>query len=81
MKLRLSLIYKLPLVLVCLAAAPAAAQTASRAGEELAVSGTVRDGSGAAIPRATVVIQHESSGFQQVVDAVSDGFVDDPQAP
>jgi outer membrane receptor for ferrienterochelin and colicins len=49
------------------------AQTPARSAERTAISGTVRDTTGARIPRATVVIQHDASGFEQVIEAVPDG--------
>jgi len=53
------------------AARPAAAQTASSS--RAAVSGVVRDPSGAAIPRSTLVFRLESSRLEQVIDGGQDG--------
>jgi outer membrane receptor for ferrienterochelin and colicins len=57
--------------LLAQAAPPAAAQTASSS--RVAVSGVVRDPSGAAIPRSTLVFRLESSRLEQVIDGGQDG--------
>jgi outer membrane receptor for ferrienterochelin and colicins len=53
----------------------AVAQTTAASGQAdgTALSGVVRDPSGGAIPRATVVIQQEPSGLERVVSGSGDG--------
>jgi outer membrane receptor for ferrienterochelin and colicins len=55
-----------------LSAAPAAPQARSESGST--VTGTVRDLSGAAIPRPLVVVRQEGSTFERVVDVSSGAF-------
>jgi outer membrane receptor for ferrienterochelin and colicins len=52
---------------------PAHAQTVVAHGEGSSLSGVVRDSTSAAIPQATVVIQHDASGLQQLIEAGPDG--------
>ena len=57
-------------------AAPSAAAQSSGGSvrrTEPAVAGVVRDPSGAAIPRSTIAIRHESSRLEQVIDGAPDG--------
>jgi outer membrane receptor for ferrienterochelin and colicins len=51
----------------------AAQAPSAAAGPGDAVSGVVRDASGAGIPGATIVVRHESSGLEQLSDGDSDG--------
>ena len=61
--------------LLPLAAPQAAAQSSSGSDHraEAAVTGVVHDSSGATIPRSTIVIRHESSRLEHVIDGASDG--------
>ena len=65
----------LPVAALSAAAPSAAAQSSggSVRRAEPAVAGVVRDPSGAAIPRSTIAIRHESSGLDQVIDGAPDG--------
>lgn len=63
----------LTLLLAALVLPRAHAQTVRANGEGSAVSGVVRDSTGAAVPRATVVIRHDASGLQQIIETGSDG--------
>lgn len=66
-------------ILVCsilpLAAPQAAAQSNPGSGNrtETDLAGVVRDPSGAIVPRSTIVIRHESSRLERVIDVAPDG--------
>ena len=49
------------------------AQTTSPRATDVVIGGTVHDNSGAAIPRATIVIRHERSGLESLVEGNADG--------
>jgi outer membrane receptor for ferrienterochelin and colicins len=51
----------------------AAAQAPSTGAADVAIGGAVHDSSGAAIPRATIVVRHERSGLESVVEGNVDG--------
>lgn len=61
--------------LLPLAAPQAAAQSSSGSGRrvEAALAGVVRDPSGGILPRSTIVIRHESSRLEHVIDGAPDG--------
>ena len=63
------------LTTLCLAAGTtlAVAQTTSPPAADVAIGGTIQDTSGAAIPRATIVVRHEGSGLESVVEGNADG--------
>ena len=62
-------------LLLLLAASPLTAQSSSGSGVRIepAVSGVVLDQSGAGIPRSTIVIRHDASRLEQVLDGNADG--------
>ncbi|MQA28784.1 MAG: TonB-dependent receptor [Luteitalea sp.] len=62
-------------VIVLVGGAQIAAQSNGSSGSriEAAISGVVRDPSGAIIPRSTIVIRHDSSRLEYVLDGNTDG--------
>lgn len=62
-------------LILLIAATPITAQSNSGSGvrSEPSISGVVLDPSGASIPRSTVVIRHDSSRLEQVLDSNADG--------
>jgi outer membrane receptor for ferrienterochelin and colicins len=63
----------LVLLLVVCAATTAAGQSGDPRSTDGVISGSVRDLSGAVVPRPTIVIRHERSGLEQIVAGGSDG--------
>ncbi|MBI2189633.1 MAG: TonB-dependent receptor [Acidobacteria bacterium] len=57
----------------CLPAAPVVAQSTNGQRPDVALAGVVRDGSGGAIPRATIVIHQDPPGLERVTEGGGDG--------
>jgi hypothetical protein len=61
----------LVLLLALFAATAAAGQSPDTRSTDGAISGDVRDVSGAVVPRPTIVIRHERSGLEQIAVAAN----------